>query len=134
MRLDFNYAFTHNFLTRGFTFYGLAGFAYNSYNYSTSYGISGASQSGVSTISEPTQNRTYTSASLSLGLGLEYNFNYRTHLYLDLRYCSGENTNFSSNNLNNGDFLPNNFDPGYVVSALGMRFMLGPKPLENNSK
>jgi len=130
LRADFNYAFTHNFIDNGFTFYGIAGLVLNGYTYTTDYSET-YSQNGITgTISfaNSKQNRFYSNASLSLGLGIEYNFSYHTHLFLELKENTGNQTNFNSYNISGeGYYLPENFNPAYASLSLGMRFTLGQK-------
>lgn len=130
LRAEFNYAFTHNFVDKGFTFYGLGGFAVNTYTYSSYYGASTTGSNG-NTISSnsPTQSKIYSGVSASIGLGIEYAFNQRIILFLDARGCTGATTNFTLANFqsNNPDILPNNFNPGYISSAIGLRYNFGDK-------
>ncbi len=127
LRAEFNYAFTHNFIDEGFTFYGLGGLAVNTYSYSSYYGASTTGPSGNTTSSNSaTQSKFYGGLSAAIGLGIEYAFNPKIHIFLDLRGCTGETTHFSSANLgsSNPDILPNNFNPGYISSAIGLRYNL----------
>jgi hypothetical protein len=128
-RIDLQYAFTRNFIEKGLTFYGDAGVAINSYSYTVETGQKIYRPDGSAQYTKSkSETRNYNGNSISFGLGLEYTFTYRTHLYLDLRFATGQQPYFSSNNVAAGNFLPDGFNPPYSSLALGMRFTLGKKP------
>ncbi len=134
LRAEFDYAFTHNFVSKGFTFYGLGGLGVNTYFYSSDYG---SSADGVNGYIPPAQSKLYTGLSASIGLGIEYEFNQRIGLFLDARGCTGATTHFTMANLQNSNpnLLPNNFNPAYISSVIGVRFNLGNlKSVSNETK
>jgi hypothetical protein len=126
-RVDIDYAIIHNFKSKGLTLYAILGWASNNYYYTDSYGIEPSNGNGP-IVSSPVKGRYFGGTSFSLGLGLEYNINYHIHLYADIRFATGQQTNFSYQNVDaysNGNGFPDNFNPGYLASALGIRFLLG---------
>jgi opacity protein-like surface antigen len=129
-RADFQYDIVNDFKSNGLSLYALAGAAFNWYNYSTTYGTIIPGSGGTTyTSTAPDQIKNYNGFSGSLGLGVEYAFSYSTHVFLEARACTGDKTHFNTSNLENDNFLPNNFNPMYSKIALGMRFNFG-KPTE----
>lgn len=125
LRAEFDYAFTHNFTEKGFTFFGLGGFSANTYHYMVHYGTYLAGNKDAPILGRyPYQSARYHGISLELGLGIEYAFNKTTRLFLDSRIGTGEHTKYIRENLHEGRLLPENFYPGYLCIELGMRFNL----------
>lgn len=123
---EFQYDIVHNFVDKGFSFYALGGFAFNDYSYTTNWGGTQLSPP-YATVTSADQNRSYGSVALELGLGIEYAFNKTTHLFLDLRGGTGQQTTYKTSNLSQLNLLPESFNPAYVAGALGMRFNINSK-------
>jgi hypothetical protein len=133
LHMEMQYALYHNFFDKGFTIYALAGFAVNTYFYRSKYTehYPGRPGSTAHTFYGQEQTRTYNSVSVSVGMGMEHAFNYSTHVFLDVRLCPGQSTKFNSGKIQQNDFLPDNFNPSYVVAAIGLRLNLAePKEVQ----
>jgi hypothetical protein len=126
--LEFQYAFTGNFIDKGLKFFGIAALAENTFRYTMNHGSYTKLPDGT-IISEtaPIQVRKYRGVSLEAGLGLEYAFNPTTHLFVSCRLGTGRKTKYSSAKLNNGYLLPDVFSPSYISTEIGMRFNLHKK-------
>lgn len=126
--LEFQYAFTGNFVDKGLKFFGIGALAGNTYHYALDHGTYVKLPDGT-TLSEiaPIQVRKYRGLSLEAGLGLEYAFNPTTHLFASLRMGTGRKTKYSEAKLNSGYLLPDTFSPSYISTEIGMRFNLHKK-------
>jgi opacity protein-like surface antigen len=118
---EFQYDIVHDFVDKGFSFYALGGLAFNNYNYTTNWGGTQLNPPHQ-TVTSVDQTRSYGSVALELGLGIEYAFNKTTHLFLDVRGGTGQQTTYKTSNLSTLSLLPETFNPAYVAGAIGMRF------------
>ena len=133
-RLEFQYAFRHNFMEKGLTFFGIGAIAGNTYHYSMNHGAFVKLPDGT-ILSEmfPVQVRKYRGLSLELGLGMEYAFNPTTHLFFDCRVGTGRETKYKADKLNSGYLLPDRYSPSYIATEFGMRFNLHGKHPKNTA-
>jgi hypothetical protein len=123
--IESQYALKNDFLKQGFSISILGGLGYNIYNYSTSYVSNAHSQTGTPHyVSYGPYNKTYSGLSFCFGSGIEYALNYTTHIFIDLRLCSGAETNFDTTSPEYNQYQPENFNPFYLSTALGLRFNL----------